>query len=55
MIVAIAVVSAATHRPPDGAGDRNFAVNGQPFLTNFDIFAAAGGANTAVVKSVSAQ
>ncbi|HLI77591.1 MAG TPA: malectin domain-containing carbohydrate-binding protein, partial [Acidobacteriaceae bacterium] len=32
----------------------NVAVNGQPFLTNFDIFAAAGAANTAVIKSTSA-
>ncbi len=33
----------------------NVAVNGQPFLTNFDIFSAAGAADTAVIKSVSTQ
>ena len=36
-----------------GAGQRlfNVAVNGTSALTNFDVFAAAGGANKAVVKS----
>jgi predicted alpha-1,2-mannosidase len=36
----------------NGAGMRleNIALNGQPVLTNFDIFAAAGGLNKAVVK-----
>jgi len=36
------------------AGQRvfNVAVNGQPALTNFDIFAAAGGANKAVVETL---
>jgi hypothetical protein len=36
----------------DGAGKRleNIAINGQPVLTDFDIFAAAGGLNKALVK-----
>ncbi len=36
----------------DGAGQRveNIAINGKPALTNFDIFAAAGGTNKAVVR-----
>ena len=36
-----------------GAGTRQFnvAVNGTQVLTNFDIFAAAGGANTAIVET----
>jgi hypothetical protein len=36
----------------DGAGKRleNITINGQPVLTNFDIFAAAGGLNKALVK-----
>jgi len=39
-----------------GTGTRQFnvLVNGAQVLTNFDIFAAAGGANTAIVKSYSA-
>lgn len=32
----------------------NVAVNGKPYLTNFDIFATAGAANTAVIESTSA-
>lgn len=37
----------------DGAGRRleNVEINGRPVLTNFDIFAAAGGMNKAVVKA----
>jgi hypothetical protein len=36
----------------DGAGRRieNIELNGQPVLTNFDIFVAAGGMNKALVK-----
>ena len=36
----------------NSAGQRreNIAVNGQPVLTNFDIFSAAGGMNKAVVR-----
>jgi hypothetical protein len=36
----------------DTAGNRieNIAINGQPVLTNFDIFVAAGGMNKALVK-----
>jgi len=36
----------------NGAGSRieNIAINGQPVLANFDIFAAAGGLNKAVVR-----
>ena len=36
----------------NAAGDRleNISINGQPALTNFDIFAAAGGMNKALVK-----
>jgi len=34
-----------------GARQFNVAVNGTPVLTNFDIFAAAGGADIAIVKS----
>jgi len=39
----------------NAAGDRveNIFINGQPALTNFDIFAAAGGMNKAVVKDFS--
>ncbi len=40
----------------DGAGSRlfNVAINGAPVLSNFDIFAAAGGKNKAVEKSFTA-
>ncbi len=39
----------------NSAGQRlfNVAVNGSPALTNFDVFAAAGGANKAVVETLS--
>ncbi|HEX2950275.1 MAG TPA: malectin domain-containing carbohydrate-binding protein, partial [Armatimonadota bacterium] len=40
-----------------GKGSRifNVAINGTPALTDFDIFAEAGGANIAVVKDVTAK